>query len=183
MGVVYKARQKDLDRTVAVKMILSSRLASPDDVRRFQQEARAVARLRHPNIVGVHEVGQVLGQHYFTMDFIAGRSLAKALAKRVRGSRSAAAQCLLTVARAVDYLHCQGIVHRDLKPSNILLDERDQPFVTDFGLAKLFQDDGEKTQTGAILGTPSYMAPEQAARRHGRDFPPHRCLQSGGHAL
>ena len=161
MGVVYKARQKDLDRTVAMKMILSSRLASPDDVRRFQQEARAVARLRHPNIVGVHEVGQVLGQHYFTMDYIAGRSLGKALeAGPFEPER--AAQMLLTVARAVDYLHSQGIVHRDLKPSNILLDDRDQPFVTDFGLAKLFQDDGEKTQTGAILGTPSYMAPEQA---------------------
>ncbi len=161
MGVVYQARQRDLDRTVALKMILSSRLASPDDVRRFQQEARAVARLRHPSIVGVHEVGQVHGQHYFTMDFIAGQSLARLLESGPL-EPDRAAQCLLAVARAVDYLHGHNIVHRDLKPSNILLDEREQPFVTDFGLAKVFQDDGEKTQTGAILGTPSYMAPEQA---------------------
>jgi tRNA A-37 threonylcarbamoyl transferase component Bud32 len=161
MGVVYKARQCDLDRVVALKMILSSRLASEEEVRRFHQEARAAAGLRHPNIVGIHEVGQIHGQHYFTMDFVAGRSLAR-LAEAGPLDPDRAARLIATVARAVHYLHAHGIVHRDLKPSNILLDEHDEPLVTDFGLAKVFQDDTSKTQTGAILGTPSYMAPEQA---------------------
>ncbi len=161
MGVVYKARQRDLDRIVALKMILSSRLASDEEVRRFYQEARAAAGLRHPNIVGIHEVGQIHGQHYFTMDFVAGRSLAR-LAEAGPLEPDRAARLTATVARAVHYLHAHGIVHRDLKPSNILIDENDEPLVTDFGLAKVFQDDTAKTQTGAILGTPSYMAPEQA---------------------
>ena len=161
MGVVFKARQTDLERTVALKMILSSRLASPEEVRRFQQEAKAAARLRHPNIVGIHQVGQINGQHYFTMDYIGGHSLAKLLEAGPLPPDQAA-QCLLSVARAVHFLHDQGIVHRDLKPSNILLDERGQPFVTDFGLARVFSDDAARTETGAILGTPSYMAPEQA---------------------
>ncbi len=161
MGVVFKARQIDLDRTVALKMILSSRLASPEEVRRFQQEAKAAARLRHPNIVGIHEVGQINGQHYFTMDYIGGRSLARLLEAGPLVPDQAA-QCLLSVARAVEFLHAQGIVHRDLKPANILLDERGQPFVSDFGLARVFSNDTARTETGAILGTPSYMAPEQA---------------------
>jgi serine/threonine-protein kinase len=161
MGVVYKACQKDLDRTVALKMILSSRLASTDEVRRFQREAKAAASLRHPNIVGIHEVGQVHGQHYFSMDYIGGRSLAKVLEVGPL-DRDRAAECLMAVARAVDYLHQHDIVHRDLKPSNILLDEHNQPFVTDFGVAKVFQNAGDRTETGVILGTPSYMAPEQA---------------------
>ncbi|HEV3417918.1 MAG TPA: protein kinase [Pirellulales bacterium] len=160
MGVVYRARHLDLDRIVALKMILSSRLASDDEVRRFQQEAKAAAGLRHPNIVAIHEVGQVHGQHYFTMDFVSGRSLAK-LAESGPLDPNRAARLMAAVARAVHYLHAHGIVHRDLKPSNILLED-DEPLVTDFGLAKVFQDDREHTQTGAILGTPSYMAPEQA---------------------
>ena len=143
-------------------MILSSRLASAEEVRRFQQEAKAAASLRHPGIVGIHEVGQVYGQHYFTMEYIEGRSLTKVLCRRPARSRPMPRGVLLTVARAVDYLHAHGIVHRDLKPSNILLDEHDQPFVTDFGLAKVFQDGADKTETGMVLGTPSYMAPEQA---------------------
>ncbi len=161
MGVVYRARQTDLNRTVALKMILASRLASGEDVRRFQQEARAAAGIRHPHIVAIHEVGQVNGQHFFTMDFVVGESLAKILQ---RGPLPAerATRYIGAVARAVEFLHGQGIVHRDLKPSNILIDERDQPLVTDFGLAKFFQDDAGATQTGLILGTPSYMAPEQA---------------------
>jgi tRNA A-37 threonylcarbamoyl transferase component Bud32 len=161
MGVVYKARQLDLERIVALKMILSSRLASADEVRRFHQEARAAAGLRHPNIVGIHEVGQVHGQHYFTMDFVSGRSLAK-LIEAGPLDPDRAARLMATVARAVHYLHGHGVVHRDLKPSNILLDDEGEPLVTDFGLAKVFQDDKDRTQTGAILGTPSYMAPEQA---------------------
>jgi serine/threonine-protein kinase len=164
MGVVYRARQSDLNRTVALKMILASQFAGADDIRRFYREAQAAGQLRHPHIVGIHEVGQVHGQHFFAMEYVAGRNLGQ----RLRAGPLAAdeaARLLSTVARAVDYLHTQGIVHRDLKPSNILLDEAGAPFVTDFGLAKLFQDDGDRTQSGAILGTPGYMAPEQAAGR------------------
>ena len=164
MGVVYKARQTDLGRLVAVKMILASRLASPHDVRRFQREAKAAGSLRHPHIVGIHEVGQCHGQHYFTMDFIAGEDLAHRLACGPIDA-DAAANLLLGVARAVEYLHGAGLVHRDLKPSNILIDESGHPLVTDFGLAKVFQSEDERTETGMIMGTPSYMSPEQAAGR------------------
>ena len=162
MGVVYKARQKSLDRLVAIKMILASHLASTEHVRRFQIEARAAARLRHPNIVHIHEVGQVHGQHYFAMEHIDGLSLAERLA---RGPMEfpAAVRLVAQVARAIGHLHREGIVHRDLKPSNILLDTDEQPYVTDFGLAKVFSASGDPTATGVIAGTPSYMAPEQAA--------------------
>jgi serine/threonine-protein kinase len=161
MGVVYKARQRDLDRVVALKMILASRLASADDVSRFEAEARAAARLQHPHIIGVYEAGQIHGQHYFAMQYVAGPSLAELLHKGpVQVDR--AVRYVATVARAVAHLHEQGIVHRDLKPSNILLDEDDQPHVTDFGLVKMLQGDTRLTATGAIVGTPSYMSPEQA---------------------
>jgi eukaryotic-like serine/threonine-protein kinase len=164
MGVVYKARQRDLNRTVALKMILSSQLAGEDEVKRFYREARAAGRLRHPHIVGIHEVGQVHGQHFFAMEYIAGNSLAQIL-KLGSLSPEQAVRCLAAVARAVDYLHSHGILHRDLKPSNILIDERGAPYVTDFGLAKIYQDDDDRTQSGAIIGTPGYMSPEQAAGR------------------
>ena len=162
MGVVYKARQKTLDRTVAVKMILATHLASPEHIRRFQVEAWAAARLRHSNITQIHDVGQHHGQHYFTMEYIEGESLAQRIARR-RLSFDAIMRLLSVVARAVDHLHAQGVVHRDLKPSNILLDRDDQPYVTDFGLAKVFVAGSEATATGVIAGTPSYMAPEQAS--------------------
>jgi serine/threonine-protein kinase len=164
MGVVYRARQKDLDRVVAIKMILASHLASSEHVRRFQIEARAAAKLRHSNIVHIHEVGQCHGQHYFTMEYIEGESLAQRLA-RGPVPPQAAARMLSAVARAVEHLHQQSIVHRDLKPSNILLDQDEQPYVTDFGLAKVFVPGSEMTATGVIAGTPSYMAPEQASGR------------------
>ncbi|MGQ0633789.1 MAG: serine/threonine-protein kinase [Planctomycetaceae bacterium] len=164
MGVVYKARQCDLNRMVALKMILSSQLAGGDDVKRFYREARAAGRIRHPHIVGIHEVGQVHGQHYFAMDYVAGPSLAQRLRVGPLPAEEAA-RILLAVARAVDYLHTQGIVHRDLKPSNVLLDDAQRPLVTDFGLAKVFQEDDGHTQSGVIIGTPGYMAPEQAAGR------------------
>jgi serine/threonine-protein kinase len=163
MGVIYKARQKDLDRTVAIKMILSSQLASRQQVERFVAEARAMARLHHPNIVRIHETGAVHGQHYFVMEYITGPSLAGQLQEGPIGPDKAA-RLLALVARAVQHLHEQGIIHRDLKPSNILLDDKGQPYVTDFGLVKMLGTSNQTT-TGAILGTPAYMAPEQATGR------------------
>ncbi len=167
MGVVYKARQTRLDRTVAVKMILAGHLASAEHRRRFQAEAKAAARLRHPNIVHIHEVGQLHGQDFFAMEYIEGESLAQRIAQHA-GNIETAVRLLGAVARAVDHLHRQGILHRDLKPSNILLDAEGQPYVTDFGLAKVLAPDSEMTATGVIAGTPSYMAPEQAAGRSGQ---------------
>ncbi len=164
MGVVYKARQHGLDRLVAIKMILASHMASADQVERFYAEARAAARVQHPHIVVIHEVGQIQGQHYFAMEYMAGASLTTLL-KAGPLDPVVAARHVLTVANAVEHLHAQGIVHRDLKPSNILLDEAGQPAVTDFGLAKMLAGEGGKTLSGAIVGTPSYMAPEQAAGR------------------
>ncbi|WP_197533593.1 serine/threonine protein kinase [Symmachiella dynata] len=162
MGVVYKAWQADLGRAVALKMILSSHLASHDDVHRFYEEAKAAGGLRHSHIVAVHEVGQVHGQHFFAMDFVEGPSLAEALTKRIYAPEKAAA-FIVAAARAIDYLHQHGIVHRDLKPANILIDPEGEPIVTDFGLAKVFNTEENLTRTGTIVGTPSYMAPEQAA--------------------
>lgn len=162
MGVVYEARQTDLDRTVALKMILSNRLASDVEVERFYAEARAAGGIRHANIVGIHEVGELNGQHYFAMDLVRGECLADVI-RHGPIDPETAVECLTAVARAVCHLHQHGIVHRDLKPSNILIDDDGVPYVTDFGLAKVFADDSHRTQTGTIMGTPSYMAPEQAA--------------------
>ncbi len=170
MGVVYRARQKSLDRTVAIKMILTGHLASAEHVRRFQIEAQAAARLSHPNIVHIHEVGQIHGQHYFAMQHVEGTSLAQRLAAG-RPDVDPAVRVLAQVARAVAHLHRHQIVHRDLKPSNILLDAEDQPYVTDFGLAKVFSPGSDRTATGVIAGTPSYMAPEQASGRSGEIGP------------
>ncbi|CAN5867978.1 hypothetical protein BH23PLA1_BH23PLA1_42290 [soil metagenome] len=161
MGVVYQARQKDLDRVVALKMILSSHLASADQIERFYAEARAAARLRSPHIVGIHEVGEHRGQHYFAMEYIAGQSLGQLLKAGPLDPREAA-RLLVIVARAVQYLHRQGMIHRDLKPSNILLDEMGQPFVSDFGLARAIGPDDPMSHSETIVGTPNYMAPEQA---------------------
>jgi serine/threonine protein kinase len=164
MGVVYKARQKGLNRLVALKMILTGPLSGAEDLQRFRTEAEATARLQHPNIVAIHEVGTIGGQHFYSMEYIEGLSLSKRLAPGPLAGR-AAARYLQTIARAIYHAHCQGILHRDLKPSNILLDSNDGPHVTDFGLAKRLGADSGQTRTGAVMGTPSYMAPEQAAGR------------------
>ena len=177
MGVVFKARQASLDRIVAVKMILRGGLAAAADIARFRAEAESAAKLNHPHIVPVYEVGEVAGQPYFSMEYIEGTTLAQRLADGPLPPRETA-ELLAPVASAIAEAHRHGVLHRDLKPSNILVDRQQRPYVTDFGLAKRIQtgkvDDRDEapysarlTETGAILGTPGYMAPEQAAGRRG----------------
>ncbi len=166
MGIVYKARQLSLNRLVALKMIKASRFPSSDEVRRFQNEAEAVARLDHPNIVPIFEVGRYEDQHYFSMKLIAGDSLDKRLKDYVADPRRAA-RLMVETATAIHHAHQRGILHRDLKPGNILIDSAGQPHVSDFGLAKRIDGDSELTRSGAIVGTPAYMAPEQASGTRG----------------
>jgi tRNA A-37 threonylcarbamoyl transferase component Bud32 len=161
MGVVYKARQKSLNRVVALKMILAGKFASDADVKRFRTEAEAAANLQHPNIVAIHEVGEHEGRHYFSMDLVEGKDLARVIADKPMPAPKAAA-VLKTIAEAVHYAHQRGTLHRDLKPQNVLLDPDGQPRITDFGLAKQMQNDSNLTQSGAVMGSPSYMPPEQA---------------------
>lgn len=164
MGVVFKARQARLNRLVALKMTLAGPLASPEAVRRLRAEAETIGRLRHENIVAVHDIGEADGRIFFSMDYVAGSNLA-VLAREKPWSAREAAGCLRTVAEAIAYAHAHDVVHRDLKPSNILIDERGQPRITDFGLAKTLTRDAERTVTHQALGSPSFCAPEQAAGR------------------
>jgi tetratricopeptide (TPR) repeat protein len=166
MGVVYRAWQKGLNRLVAVKMIHAGAQASPAILARFHVEAVAVARLQHPNIVQVHDVGEHAGSPFLVLELIEGRSLAQRVAGTPQPARWAA-ELVETLARAISAAHQQGVVHRDLTPANILLTAQGVPKITDFGLAKLIIGGGDlRTQTGELLGTPSYMAPEQAASLH-----------------
>jgi serine/threonine-protein kinase len=167
MGVVYRARQGRLNRVVALKMILGDRLASAADIERFRREAEAVAHLDHPNIVPVYEVGEHGGRPYFSMKWLEGGGLDERL-ERYRGDPRAAAGLVVTLARAMHHAHQRGIRHRDLKPSNVLFDAEGRPYVADFGLAQRDEAPAaDLTATGAIVGSPPYMAPEQASGERG----------------
>ena len=164
MGVVYKAKHLKFQRLVALKMILAGEHASPEDETRFLAEARAVARLSHPNIVQIHEIGEHEGRPYFSLEFVDGGNLAE----RLKGpplSDKAAAKLVATLAEAMRHAHERGVIHRDLKPANVLLARDGAPKITDFGLAKSLGAGASQTISGAVLGTPSYMAPEQAGGR------------------
>ena len=170
-GVVFRARQKSLNRTVALKVISLGQWASEAHVKRFRREAEAAARLEHPCIVPIYEVGERDGSCYFSMKFVEGGQLDEvirsATADSSCGEREAmplrrAAELIVKVARTVHYAHEHGILHRDIKPGNILLDAGGEPHLTDFGLARLVESESTVTRTMEVLGTPSYMAPEQA---------------------
>ncbi len=168
MGVVYKARQISLNRTVAVKMILAAQFAGKQVTQRFRGEAAAAAVLQHPNIVAIHEIGMHDGQLFFSMDFVAGQNLARFVGIRPLVPKQAARYMAL-LAGAVHYAHQQGVLHRDLKPSNVLIDAAtDQPRLTDFGLAKRLDGDSSLTVSGQLLGSPNFMPPEQAGAAHGK---------------
>jgi len=182
MGIVYRAHQRSLNRDVALKMMVRGVFATPDDFRRFRTEAESAAKLSHPHIVSVYEVGEQAGLPYFSMQLVEGETLAQRISRHPLAPREAA-KLLIPVCRAIAYAHRNGILHRDLKPSNILLDQVGHPYVSDFGLARIVREEEllqsplegtssssvpaveafrSLTRTGAILGTPGYMAPEQA---------------------
>lgn len=158
MGIVYKAKQRHLNRIVALKVLLAGGAATEQEVERFRREAESAGKLQHPNIVAIYQIGKVDCYHYFTMDFIAGDTLQALIKSKKR--RKALVQILEKVARALDHAHQRGIVHRDIKPSNIIVTPEGEPKITDFGLAKNLEAQG-LTEKGSTLGTPYYMAPEQ----------------------
>src|SRR5947207_1586114 len=160
-GVVFRARQKNLNRIVALKVISLGQWASKAHLKRFRLEAEAAARLEHPGIVPIHEVGEGDGSCYFSMKFVEGGQLDEVVKQSPMSVRRAA-ELIAKVARTVHYAHEHGILHRDIKPGNILLDQKSEPHLTDFGLARLVESENSVTQTLDVLGTPSYMAPEQA---------------------
>src|SRR5205814_7482741 len=161
-GVVYRAHQKSLNRTVALKVIGLGPWATEAHLKRFRREAEAAASLDHPRIVPIYEVGERDGQCYFSMQFVEGGQLDEVVRREAIPPRRAA-ELIAKVARTVHYAHDHGILHRDIKPGNILLDAKGEPHLTDFGLARLLDTQSSVTHTIDVLGTPSYMAPEQAA--------------------
>ena len=161
MGVVFKARQMNLNRIVALKMILAGQFAGDKDVQRFRTEAESAAQLDHPGIVPIFEIGHHDGQHFFSMGYVEGESLADRVSEGPLPPKEAA-ELLQKISTAMAYAHGRGVIHRDLKPANVLIDEQGQPKITDFGLAKKTEADSDLTGTGQILGTPAYMPPEQA---------------------
>lgn len=180
MGIVFKARQKSLDRVVAVKMILAGEFASPEFAIRFRREAQVAARLRHPNIVGIYEVGEQEGRQFFSMEYIEGKNLNQVIAQKpFSNDASLFIPILIKITKAIHFAHENGVLHRDLKPSNILIDDQGEPHVTDFGLAKIVEDNqegqsssemvigSEITVTGQTLGSPNYLPPEQVNSRNG----------------
>jgi WD40 repeat protein/predicted Ser/Thr protein kinase len=181
MGVVYKARQLSLGRLIALKMILAGAQAGANQLTRFRAEAEAVARLQHPNLIQVFEVGEQEGRPYFVMEFVDGGGLDRLIDGKPQPPRRAA-ELLETLSRAIQAVHGAGIIHRDLKPSNVLLTADGTAKITDFGLAKRLGDDSGPTLTGDVVGTPSYMAPEQAAGRT-RDVGPTTDVYSLGAIL
>jgi eukaryotic-like serine/threonine-protein kinase len=170
MGIVFRARHLRLNRVIALKMGLSGTYAGPQERQRFRREAEAVAALRHPNVVQVHDVGEADGRPYFAMEYVEGGSLAQKLAGTPLPAHEAAA-LLMTIAGAVGAAHRAGVVHRDLKPANVLLTADGTPKISDFGLAYRLTDEAGLTRTGTVLGTPSYMAPEQARGDRGAAGP------------
>ena len=162
-GVVWRATQRSLGRTVALKVLRAGRLAGSKEIERFRAEAEAVARLDHPNIVPVYEVGEHEGRHFFSMRLLSRGSLADQIDSDDTWDARAAAQLMVTVSQAVHHAHQRGLLHRDLKPSNVLLDDDGTPHVADFGVAKQIDDSGIATITATIAGTPAYMAPEQTS--------------------
>ncbi|MGP0068741.1 MAG: serine/threonine-protein kinase, partial [Isosphaeraceae bacterium] len=170
MGVVYRARQRGLNRLVAVKMIRGDGRGRPDHLARIRIEAEAVARLHHPNIIQIFEIGEVDDAPFVSLELLEGGSLEHRLAGTPQPGKDAA-ELMVTLARAVQVAHDAGIVHRDLKPTNVLFSEDGTPKITDFGLAKRLESDSRQTESGQIMGSPSYMAPEQA-RGHSRDVGP-----------
>ena len=164
-GVVYRAHQKSLNRTVALKVIGLGPWTTEAHLKRFRREAEAAARLEHPGIVPIHDVGERDGQCYFSMKFVEGGQLDEVVRHTPMSIRQAA-ELVAKVARTVHYAHEHGILHRDIKPGNILLDGKGEPLLTDFGLARLVETESTVTRTLEVMGTPSYMAPEQAAGEH-----------------
>src|SRR5204862_689080 len=160
-GVVYRARQKSLNRTVALKVIGLGHWATEAHLKRFRREAEAAAKLEHPGIVPIHEVGERDGSCYFSMKFVEGGQLDEVVRREPMPIRRAV-EFIAKVARIVHYAHEHGILHRDIKPGNILLDAKGEPHLTDFGLARLVESESSVTHPLDVLGTPSYMAPEQA---------------------
>ena len=167
MGVVYKARQHHIDRVVALKVLLAGEMATEAQVARFRREAQAAAKLRHPAIVPIHEVGVFDGRHFYTMDYIKGRDLSDLIRSGEVTTRRAL-DIVVQVADALDYAHNRGVIHRDIKPSNIMIDAEDRVHIMDFGLAKQLDSDTKFTRTGTTIGTPAYMPPEQASGESSR---------------